>query len=138
MCFHEMSICNISQCPNVPTHLVARRARSAISDCLVMGVMQVSSSFHIVSICIPLNSGSPAIVSMVWSAPSAFILASSIWFLVFFYGLLFLLGIFSSLLFLFSFLLILAVFVVEGFSSLSLLCFSLLQIQYEAGAVVQR
>ena len=42
---------------------------------LIMWIMQVSISFHIVSICIPLRVGSPAImVRMVWSAPLLFCL----------------------------------------------------------------
>ena len=51
---------------------------------VIMGMIHVSINFHIVSICIPLRIGSPAIGSMVCSAPSAFLLASSIWFLVVF------------------------------------------------------
>ena len=66
---------------------------------VIMGMIHVSINFHIVSICIPFRIGSPAIVNMVCSAPSTFLLASSIWCLVVFYGLLFLLDICSSPLF---------------------------------------
>ena len=44
---------------------------------VIMGIMQVSISFHIVSICMPFRVGSPAIVRMVWSAPSAFLFSSA-------------------------------------------------------------
>ena len=40
---------------------------------VIMGIMQVSISFHIVPVCMPFRVGSPAIVRMVWSAPSAFL-----------------------------------------------------------------
>ena len=47
-----------------------------------MGIMQVSSSVHIASICMPFRVGSPAIVRMVWSAPSAFLVDSDICFFI--------------------------------------------------------
>ena len=49
---------------------------------VIMEIMQVSISFHIVSICMPFRVRSPAIVRMVLSAPSAFLLDSDIWFFI--------------------------------------------------------